>query len=86
MVISLIYTPCVACEGNSKDRIVCHRLVRLAMNLIVARFCMTKDHEIINEGAECERSENAMQFSHHHQLATSLLPHSQSLGQCIAGQ
>ena len=29
---------------------------------------------------------NAMQFSHHHQLATSLSSRSQSLGRCIAGQ
>ena len=48
------------------------------------RFCRAKDHE---EGTECERSENAMQFlHHHHQLAMSLLPRSQSLGWCIAGQ
>ena len=32
------------------------------MKLIVAQFCGAKDHEIINEGAECEQSENAMQF------------------------
>ena len=38
------------------------------MKLVVAQFCRARDHEIINEGAECERSENAMQFSHHHQL------------------
>ena len=56
------------------------------MKLAVAQFCGAKDHEIINEGAECEQSENVMQFSHHHQLATSLPPCSQSLGQCIAGQ
>ena len=46
--------------------------MRLAMNLIVAQFCRAKVHENINEGAECKRSENAMQFSHHHQLDTSL--------------
>ena len=49
------------------------------MKLVVARFCRAKDHEIINEDAECERSENAMQLSHHHQVATNLLPRSQSL-------
>ena len=78
MVISLIYTPpllsCAAHEGNSHSRIVRHRLMRLAMKLVVARFCRAKDHEIINEGAECEWSENTMQFLHHHQLAMSLPP------------
>ena len=42
----------------------------LVMKLVVAQFCEAKDHEIINEGAECERSENVMQFSQHHQLAS----------------
>ena len=65
---------------------MCHHLVGLGMKLVVAQFCRVKDHEIINEGTECEWPENAMQFSHHHQLATSLLPRSQSLGRCIAGQ
>ena len=60
--------------------------MRLAMKLIVAQFCRAKDHEIINEGAECEWSENVMQFSHDHKLDTSLLPHSQSLGRCLVGQ
>ena len=41
-------------------------LVWLAMKLVVTQFCRAKDHEIINEGAECVRSENEMQFSHHH--------------------
>ena len=50
----------------------------LAMKLIVAQFHRARDHKIINEGAECEQSENAMQFLHHHQLATSIPPHSQS--------
>ena len=45
-----------------------------------------KDHEIINEGAKYEQSEKMMQFLHHHQLATSLPLHSQSLGRCITGQ
>ena len=67
-------------------QIVRHRLVWLAMKLIVAQFCRAKDHEIINEGAECERSENVMQFSHHHPLATSLLQRSQSFGRRITGQ
>ena len=51
-----LYAPssrCGACKGNSNGRIVRHRLVRLAMKLIVAQFCGAKDHEIINEGAEC---------------------------------
>ena len=56
--------------------------VQLVMKLVVAQFCRA----IINEGAECVQSENMMQFSHHHQLATSLLPCSQSLGRYIAGQ
>ena len=77
---------CGAREGNSNGKIVRHRLVRLAMKLIVAQFCGAKNQEIINEGAECERSENAMQSSYHHQLDTSLLPCNQSLGKCIAGQ
>ena len=34
------------------------------MKLIVAQLCSAKDHEIIDEGAECVRSANAMQFSH----------------------
>ena len=33
------------------------------------QFCRAMDHEFINEGTECVRSENAMQFLHHHQLA-----------------
>ena len=87
MVISLIYTPpFFAVERVRETAIVRHRLMQLAMKLVVARFCRAKDHEIINEDTECERSENAMQFSHHHQLATSLPPHSQSLGWRIAGQ
>ena len=84
MVISLIYmAPFLAVE-HARERamaeIVCHGLVRLAMKLVVAQFCGVKDHEIINEDAECVQSENAMQSLHHHQLATSLPLHSQSLG------
>ena len=85
-----LYAPfprCGACEGNSNGRIVRHCLVRLVMKLVVAQFCEAKDHEIINEGAaECERSENVMQFLRHHQLAMSLPPRSQSFGRCIAAQ
>ena len=33
-----------------------------------------------SEGAECVWEENAMQFLHNHQLATSLSPRSQLLG------
>ena len=40
------------------------------MKLVVAQFCRAKDHEIITEGTECVQSENAMQFSQHHQLAS----------------
>ena len=88
MVISL-YAPFPRCgvhEGNSNGRIVYHSLMRLAMKIVVAQFCGAKDHEIINESAACEQSENTMQFLHHHQLATSLPPRSQLLGRCIAGQ
>ena len=56
------------------------------MKLIVAQLCKAKDHEIINEGAECVLSENLMQFLHNHQLAMGLPLRSQSLGQYIAGQ
>ena len=52
--------------------------MRLAMKLVVAQFCRARDNEII-EGAECERSENTMQFLHHHQLDTSLPPHSEGV-------
>ena len=87
---SRLYAPfsrCGAREGNSNGRIVRHRLVWLKMKLRVAQFCRAKDQKIINEGAECEWPENAMQFSHHHQrLDISLPPCSQSLGRCIAGQ
>ena len=58
MVINLISTPpFLAVEraredsNGSNGRIVRHRLVRLAMKLVVAQFCRTKDP--INEGAEC---------------------------------
>ena len=64
MVISLAYTPpflAVEREGNSNGRIVRHRLMRLAIKHVVAQFCRTKDHEIINEGAVCV-VRNAMQF------------------------
>ena len=55
-----LYAPfpnCRAHEGNSNGRIVRHCLARLAIKLVVVQFCRTKDHEIINEGAECVRSE-----------------------------
>ena len=51
-----------------------------------AHFRRANDHEIIDEGAECERSENAMQFLHHHQLDTNQLLRSLLLGRCIAGR
>ena len=73
-------------RGKQQGRIACHRLMRLAMKLVVAQFSRAKDHEIINEGIECLWSENAMQFLHHHQLATNLQPCSQSHGRCIASQ
>ena len=62
MAISLVYTPCFPCKGNSNGGIVRHLLVWLVMKLTVAQFCTAMDHKIINEGAECVRSENAMQF------------------------
>ena len=65
IVISLLYAPfprCRAREGNSSGGIVRHCLVRLAITLVVAQFCSTKDHEIINEGAECVRSERGCSF------------------------
>ena len=63
MVITLVYTPLSSCgahKGNSNGRIVRHRLVWLVMKVIVAQFCRAKDHEVINESAECVRSENAV--------------------------
>ena len=61
--------------------------MQLAMKLVVAQLCRAKDHESI-EGAECVRTENVMQFrtTMYHQLATSLPPHSESLGRFITGQ
>ena len=73
---------CGVHEGNSNGRIVRHRLVRLAMKLVVAQFWRAK----VNEGTECVQSENVMQFSHHHQLAMSLWLRIQSLCRCITGQ
>ena len=43
--------------------------MRLAIKLVVAQFYRAKYHEIISEGVKCVQSENAMQFSHYHQLA-----------------
>ena len=68
MVISLIYTPPFLAVERTRETVMAEMSVTvssvwLAMKLVVAQFCRTKDHEIINEGAECERSENAMQFS-----------------------
>ena len=40
--------------------IVRHRLVRLAIKFVVAQFCRTKDHEIINEGAVCGQKRDAV--------------------------
>ena len=41
MVISLVYTPPFLAVGNSNGRIVRHRLVRLAIKLVVAQFRRT---------------------------------------------
>ena len=64
-------------RGNSNGKIVRHRVVWLAMKFVVALFCMAKDHEAMK--AQSVWSENTMQFLHHHQLATRLLPHSHTL-------
>ena len=62
MLVDLKFTVSGVCEGNSNGRIVHHCLVRLAMKLVLAQFCRAKDHETINEGAECVQSENVMQL------------------------
>ena len=54
------FSCCGAREGNNNDRIVCHRLVRLAIKLIVAQLCRTKDHEIINEATVCSQKRDAV--------------------------
>ena len=77
-----LFPRCGVREGNSNGKIVRHLLMQLVMKLVVAQLCRAKDHEIINEGAECVRSE----FLHLHQLASSLSLYSQSLGRRIAGQ
>ena len=78
MVISLVYIPpflAVECVRETDDRLVCHHLIRLAKNLVVAQFCRAKDYEIINESAECVWSENVMQFLYHHQLPLQVCRH-----------
>ena len=50
-------------EGNGNGRISI-TVLWLAMKLVVAQFCRAMD-----EGAECEHSENAMQDLHYHWLA-----------------
>ena len=86
MVISLVFTPPFLAVNHVKETAMAEPSRATRIKLVVAQFCRKKDHEIINEGAECVRSENTMQFSHHHQLATSLPLRSQFLGRCIAGQ
>ena len=84
-----LYAPfpyCGARKGNSNGRIVRHRPMQLAMKFVVVQFCRAKDHEIINEGTVCEWSENAIKFSHHHLLDTSLPLRGELLGRCIACQ
>ena len=39
---------------------VCHHLVWFAIKLVVAQFCRTKDHEIINEGTACGQKHDAV--------------------------
>ena len=57
MVISLVYTPPILTlereRGNTNGRIVRHCLVRLAMKLVVARFCRAKDHESMKAQSVC---------------------------------
>ena len=57
MVISLVYTPsflAVECaRENSNGRIVRHRLVQLAMKLVVVQFCREKDHESMKAQSVC---------------------------------
>ena len=89
-LISLVYTPpflrCGACEGIETAMTELSVTVSSRVKVIVAQLCRATDHEIINEGAECERSENAMQFLYHRQLDRSLPFSRQLLGWCIAGQ
>ena len=51
---------CRAREGNSNDRIVCHRLMWLAIKFVVAQFRSTMNHEIINESAVCGQKRDAV--------------------------
>ena len=57
MVISLVYTPhFLAVErggGNSNGKVIRHRLVRLAMKLVVAQLCRAKDHELVKAQSVC---------------------------------
>ena len=89
MVISLVYTPpFLAVErerGNSNGRIVRHRLMRLAMKLVVANFCRAKDHESIKAQTVCGQTERNAVLTPT-PATTSLPPSSQSLCRCIAGQ
>ena len=74
MIISLVCAPpFLAVERARETAIFCQHLVRLVMKLVVAKFCRAKDHESMK--VQSVWSENAMQFLHHNQLATSLLPH-----------
>ena len=84
---SRLYARFLAVEHARETAMDCPSPSRVACDeVLVAQFCRAKDHEIINDGAECEWSENVMQFLHHYQLDTSKPPRSQSLGWCIAGQ
>ena len=40
-------------RGNSNGRIVHHRLMHLAMELIVVQFCRAKDHESMKVQSMC---------------------------------
>ena len=40
-------------RGNSNGRIVRHRLMWLAMKLVVAQFCKAKDHESMKAQSVC---------------------------------
>ena len=71
MAISLIYTPPFLAVGRVRGTAMAELSVTISCGLqlssyVVAQFCRAKDHEIISEGTKCERSENAVQFSHYH--------------------
>ena len=89
-VIILVYTPPFLvkehAKGNSNGRIVRHPLMRLAMKLVVAQFCMAK---IMNEW-RCRvcavRKRDVVITQPPASYEPAQAPCSQLLCQCIAGQ